>query len=227
MKKYYIYISTVFALLMMPIRIYATNLCDYGLLSDYRSLAKNINVTYSYKMEDDKPVFEVTISNLYEDMYVVDTLTNATYDKSDFTSDNEIIISGYQENSKISYQIYTRVAGCYGKMLTTRYVTFPNYNEFSTDEVCVGAEEFSLCQRWGAVAVDYDTFVAEVKAYKTKKANKNNKIIFNDEKTFWEKVFIFVGNYYVYLVSLVIIIILFISVLKKIFVKKNEFDFKV
>lgn len=227
MKRYFVYVITIFALLMLPIRVSATNLCDYGLLADYRSLAKNINVTYSYKLEDGQPIFEVTISNLYEDMYIVDTLTNATYDKSDFTSENEIIISGYRDNSKISYQIYTRVAGCYGKMLTTRYVTFPNYNEFSTDEVCIGAEEFSLCQRWGAVAVDYDTFVAEVKAYKNKKAIEKNKIVFSNEKTFWEKVFIFVGNYYVYLVSLVVIIILFISALKKIFVKKNQFDFKV
>ena len=162
MKRYFVYVIAIFTLLMLPIKVSATNLCDYGLLSDY-----------------------------------------------------------------LSYQIYTRVAGCYGKMLTTRYVTFPNYNEFSTDEVCIGAEEFSLCQRWGAVAVDYDTFVAEVNAYKNKKAIEKNKIVFNNEKTFWEKVFIFVGNYYVYLVSLVVIIILFISALKKIFVKKNQFDFKV
>ena len=69
--------------------------------------------------------------------------------------------------------------------------------------------------------------MAEVNAYKNKKAIEKNKIVFNNEKTFWEKVFIFVGNYYVYLVSLVVIIILFISALKKIFVKKNQFDFKV
>lgn len=227
MKKYFIYVLVIFTLLIMPNQVSASSLCDYGLLADYRSLAKNINITYSYKLENGEPIFEVTISNLYDDMYIVDTLTKAVYDKSDFTSENEIVIGGYRDNTKISYQIYTRVAGCYGKMLTTRYVTFPNYNEFSTDEVCVGAEEFSLCQRWGTVGVDYDTFVAEVNAYKRQKNLQKNKIIFENEKTFWEKVFTFVGNYYAYLVSLVIILILLISALKKIFVKKNQFDFKV
>ena len=227
MKKKIIYTLIFFALLIMPNKGFAASLCDYGLMSDYRSLAKNINITYSYKMENNEPVFEVTISNLYEDMYIVDTLTKATYDKDDFTSDNEIVISGYPDDKKITYQIYTRVVGCYGKMLTTRYVTFPNYNEFSTDEVCIGAEEFSLCQRWGAVAVDYDTFVAEVKAYKEEKALRQELITFDKKKTFWERVFTFIGNYYAYLVSLVIIIILLISALKKFFIKKNQFDFDV
>lgn len=224
--KNYVRALIIVALLFIPTKINAASICNPGLLADYKSLAGNINITYSYKLEKGKPIFEVTISNLYNDMYVVDKLTKKTYDKADFNSNNELIIGGYRENSKIRYEIYTRVAGCYGKLLTIRYVTFPNYNEFSTDEICVGAEEFSLCKRWGAVAVDYETFVKEVKKYKEKKAEKK-PIIFEKEETFLEKMFAFVGEYYIYLVSFAIALVLLVAVLSRRRYKRNQFDFKV
>ena len=227
MKKYYIYVFIIFTLLLMPNMVSAAGLCEYKLLSDYRSLAGNVNITYSYRMEDGKPVFDVTISNIYDDMYVKDVLLDKTYTEKDVDANNEIVIKGYRDDLQLKYQIYTTVAGCYGQLLTTKYVTLPNYNEFSADEACVGAEEYSLCQRWGAVSVDYETFIAKVAAYKERKAAQGNEIVFNKNKTLLEKIFAFVGNYYVYLVSLIIIIILGIAALKKIFLKKNQFDFRV
>lgn len=227
MKRQYIYLLIFFTILFTPKTINAASNCDYKNLSDYRSLAGNINVTYSYRMEEGKPVFDVTISNIYDDMYIIDTYQNKQYTKKDFTSDNELIIKGYPDDLTLRYQVYGYIFGCPNQQLITKYVTLPNYNEFSTDKACVGAEEYSLCQRWGAVSVDYEEFLSKVQAYKERKKAQNNPIIFDDEKTFWDYVFTFVGNYYVYLVSLVIIIILLTAAIKKTFIKKNEFDFKV
>lgn len=227
MKKYYIFFLMVFTLLLMPNVVSAEGVCDYKTMSDYRSLAGNVNITYSYRMEDDKPVFDVTISNLYDDMYVKDVSLNKKYDKSNFDSNNDIVITGYIDDVQLKYQIYTRNVNCYDQLLSTKYVTLPNYNEFSADAVCIGAEEYSLCQRWGAVSVDYDTFIAKVKAYKERKKSAGEVIDFKHDKTLLEKIFSFVGSYYVYLVSLIIIIILIIAALKQIFLKKNQFDFNV
>lgn len=227
MKRCFIYVLTVFTLLIVPKEIVYASYCDVGISSDYKALAGNIDITYSYTMENGQPIFDVTISNLYEGMYIVDTLTEQKYTQKDFTSDNEIVIDGYRDGSKISYKIYVTVSGCYEQLLTTRYVTLPNYNEFSTDEVCKGAEEYSLCQRWGAVSIDHDTFVKEVEAYKERKNAKKDEIVFDDEKTFLEKILIFIGNYYIYLVLVVIIIVLILAGVKRMFAKKNQFDFKV
>lgn len=227
MKKVYICIAFVFTMLFLPQIVSAKGLCDNRDLLEQRAKARNVNVSYSYTMENGEPIFSVTISNLFDDMYVVDKLSGKIYQPKDFTTDSELIIKGYRDDQKITYMVYTTVYGCYGEQLITLYASIPNYNEFSADKVCVGAEEFSLCQRWGAVSVDYDTFVAKVKAYKEQKAAKLTPPNFEQEKTWLDYVFSFVGKYYVYLVSLVIILVLLISALKKVFVQKNEFDFKV
>ena len=138
-----------------------------------------------------------------------------------------MIIEGYRDDSKVRYAIRSKGHGCNNATLITLYATLPNYNEFSADEICIGAEEFSMCQRWGAVSADYDSFVAKVKAYKELKENPLYPTEFKKEMTWLDYVFEFVGKYYVYLVSLVIIIVLLISALKKVFVQKNEFDFDV
>ena len=227
MKRDYIYMLMIFTLLFLPRIVSAAPLCDYRTLTEQRDKARNVNLTYSYKMENGEPVFAVTISNLFDDMYVEDKLTGKVYHSDKFTTETELIIDGYRDDKKIRYVVYSKAFGCYGKSLITLYATLPNYNEFSADEVCIGAEEFSLCQRWGAVSVDYNTFVAKVKAYKEQKETPLYPPDFEQEKTWLEYVFEFVGKYYVYLVSLVIIVVLLISALKKIFVQKNEFDFRV
>lgn len=227
MKRVYIYITFVFTLLFLPNIVFAASLCDNRVLLEQRDKARNVNISYSYVMENGEPIFSVTLSNLFEDMYVVDKLTGKTYHSDKFTTDGELVIEGYRDDLKIRYVVYSKVYGCYGESLINLYATIPNYNEFSADKVCVGAEEFSLCQRWGAVSVDYDTFVAKVKAYKEQKANSISTPVFKQEKTWLDYIFSFVGKYYVYLVSLVIILVLLISALKKVFVQKNEFDFRV
>mgnify|MGYP003311858602 CR=1 FL=1 len=91
-------------------------------------------------MENGEPIFSVTISNLFEDMYVVDKLSNKVYHSNNFTSDSELVIDGYRDNHKITYVVYSKVYGCYGEQLITLYASIPNYNEFSADKVCIGAE---------------------------------------------------------------------------------------
>jgi hypothetical protein len=235
MKRYLMLLSIVFLLLALPEKANAAGLCENKTLSDYRSLAGNINITYDYRMVDGRmalldgqPIFDVTISNIYDDIYIVDTSTNKTYTYKSFSSETELIIKGYKDNQKIKYQIYTSATGCYGQLLTTRYVTFPNYNEYSADEICKGAEEYSMCQRWGAVSGTYEEFVAKVTTYKE---NKNKPIpeekIPSQFATFMEKVFKFIGDYYIFLVAGVVIIILVVAAIRNISVRKNQFDFKV
>lgn len=230
MKKHCIYIIMIFVLLLMPKMVYADGLygiCDYKDLSDYRALANNVNITYSYDMVKGEPIFSITLTNLSEYMYVTDVYRNKTYYNSNFTKENELTLTGYTNNQKVKLQIYTRDGGCSDQLLTTKYITIPAYNKFYSDEVCDGVEEYSLCQRWAAVSIDYDEFVAKVTEYKEKKFAREEAINFKNKETLLEKIFTFVGEYYAILVCGVIVIVLIIGAIQKIFLKKNQFDFKV
>lgn len=228
MKRYLTLLSVTILLMILPIKVSAAGLCENKVLSDYKSLASNINIYYTYSMQDGKPVFDITLSNIYEDIYIVDTTRNKTYKYKDFTSDYELILKGYTDNQTVKFQIYTSTKGCYGQLLSTRYVPLPNYNEYAKDKICVGAEEYSLCQKWGAMSLSYDEFVSKVEKYKESKnkppveEKEENKIL-----TFLEMIFKFVGNYYVFLVGGIIIIILIIAAIRNVSVRKNQFDFKV
>lgn len=228
MKRYLIFLSIMLLLSLIPNKVLAANLCENKVLSDYRSLASNINITYTYKVENGKPLFDVIISNIYDDIYIVDTIKNKTYTYKNFTSETEIVLKGYSDGQTIKYQIYTSATGCYGQLLATRYVTFPKYNEYSTDAVCKGAEEYSLCQRWGTISGTYEDFVSNVNKYKESK----NKVKYEEPKpvkakTLMELIFSFVGKYYVFLVAGVIIIILIVAAIRNVSLRKNQFDFKV
>lgn len=228
MKRYLIFLGIALLLSFIPNKVSAASLCENKVLSDYRSLAGNINITYAYRMENEKPMFDVTISNIYDDIYIVDAIKNKTYTYKNFSSETEIILKGYSDDQTIKYQIYTSATGCYGQLLSTRYVTFPKYNEYSTDAVCKGAEEYSLCQKWGTMSGTYEDFVVKVTKYKENK----NKVIYEEPKptktkTLTELIFSFVGKYYVFLVSGVIIIILIVAAIRSISLRKNQFDFKV
>lgn len=226
MKRYLLYMAIVLSIWIIPSGVEATT-CDNRVLSDYRELASNINVYSNYNMVDGEPVFYITFTNIYEDMYIVDKTNNKTYRYKDFTTDTELTIDGFKEDQRLTFQVYVSVSGCYATLLTTKYVTLPNYNEYSTDPVCVGAEEYSLCQRWGSISGTYETFVASVEAYKEKK-NTVTTVTENEKTLTWkEMLFQFVGKYYVYLVSTIILVILMLAALKSMSVKKNQFNFKV
>jgi len=226
MKKY-VWVICAIALFALPTRVSAA-MCENRNLSDYKSMATNINTHYTYRWVEDKPVFDVTLSNIPEGTYVIDTSTGLRYTIRQFTGDLELTITDYAPNQTIKYQIIADFPGCYGQQLHVITVKLLEYNEFSADPVCKGAEEYSLCFRWGPMSVSYDKFVEKVEAYKIKKAEKIAQSKFPARQdTLWDTVLKFVGAYYVYLVGAIIFIIIIIAVVKNISAKKNQFDFKV
>ncbi len=228
MKQYGIYIVVLLTILLIPHSVHAE--CTNKEIADYRDMAGNILVYTNYTMENNEPKFNIIITNLSSKFYVVDETDSKyprTYRFKDFTTDNELTLKGYSDNQRRIFKIYSATATCDGQYLATKYVSIPNYNEFASDEVCVGASEYSLCQRWGAVNVDYDTFVSQVNAYKASKKPPEEPAPVEKKETWKDIVLRFIGNYYVYLVSGVVIIILILAALKSISVKKHQFNFKV
>ena len=226
MKRYVLWIF-LFALFILPEQVNGSA-CDNRTFSDFRSLVSNINIYNSYRWEDDKPIFDITISNIPDYVYIVDTSTGKKYDYKQHTSQFELVIRGYQPHQRVVFQFYSDYPGCYGQLIDTRNVTLPPYNEYSTDPICAGVENSPLCARWANTPRPYDKFLEKVNEFKNKEQEKlEREAMRTQTKGFWDKMLDFVGEYYIFLVGIVIVIIVIIAIIRKIAMKKNQFDFKV
>ena len=230
MKRYLIYMVTIFTIFLVPKvwNVEAIGLCDNKVIADYRELFSNINIYSDYTIVDGQPTFDVTITNIPRNVYVEDVTTGETYKYASFTTENELIIKGYKENQKLTYRFYMEAEGCYGQVMGSRYVTLPNYNENSNDPLCEGIEEFSLCQKWGASPVSYNDFVSKTNEYREKKRlQQEQKIKEKVDDSFKTKVLNFIVDYYIFLIGGIAVIVLLLVALKTWATEKNEFDFKV
>lgn len=230
MRKKLIYIVVAIVLFIIPskINVKAVNLCENRTIADYRELFKNVKLYSDYRMVDGRAVFDVTITNIPNNVFIEDAVTGKMYSYANFTTENELIIKDYKENQKLTYRFYMEESGCYGQVLGTRIITLPNYNETSTDPLCEGIEEFSLCQKWGAISGTYSEFKKRANEYREKKGltSETNKPQQTSE-TFKNRIIAFIGSYYIYLVAAVAIIVLLLIALKTWATEKTEFDFKV
>lgn len=178
--------------------------CEYSQIAKLKSYVTNVNISYSYKLEGNTPIFNVTLNNITPDMYFIDNKTGKTFFYSD-TTDGEITISGYIGDGG-KYNFFSSKSECYGVKLGTKYYKFPSYNVYYGSNICDGISEFSLCQKWVSVNYDYYTFNTLVNEYK----DSLNKIDDNEpqihKKTILDSIIEFYTKNYVYFLASVIVI---------------------
>ncbi len=224
MKRYLIYMAILYGLLFMPYRVQALS-CDNRTIAEYREFTNNIKITTDYVMQDGQPVFTIIFNNIHSGIYVRDETTHSMNIYREFDEGGQLTLEGYRADQKRTFAFY--LDGCYGSPLATRYVTLPAYNAYADDQACSGIEEFNLCQRWAKVSVSRETFLEKTSEYRENKFKQPEPEPEVKEDTWQEKVLKFIGKYYVYLISGVIIFILLLSAIKILSVKKHQFNFKV
>lgn len=230
MRKYLIYIVFTFILFTVPgkVTVKAASSCDNRTLVDYREQIKNIKIYTDYRLVDGRALFDVTITNIPFNVYVEDVTNEKTYKYESFTTQNELIIKDYLGNRKLTYRFYMETPGCYGEVLGSRVVSLPNYNRRVNDPLCEGIEEFNLCQKWGTVNVSYSDFERRTSEYREQKGLENpNEQEEIPQESMKNKIINFIGEYYIYLVAAVAIIVLMIVAIKTKAEERSEFDFKV
>ena len=67
-------------ILLVPFSIKAVN-CDYQDLSRYQQLASNINFSYDYIETNNSVTFNITVSNMPDELYIIDTSTGNIFSK--------------------------------------------------------------------------------------------------------------------------------------------------
>ena len=218
MKKLWLFII----MLVLPISVFARARigCDYSVLSKLKKYASNVNIIFDYRIENNEAYFNVIISNLISDIYVLDESSGKTYS----SNGGDVVISNIHGVKNIKYKILSKNAACSDELLITQYIKLPVYNKYSTDPLCDGLDNYNLCYTFIDTNLTYDEFKEMVEAYRTKKPEKQEEVVKNEYvKTDWEKFLDFLIKYGIFIAAALAILITIISVRRN---RKNKFDFK-
>lgn len=207
MKNMYCSVALLIVFLCIP---FSVNACSSSDKINYSKLASNINYRYTYQENGDNVTFNVTFYNIPENFIIVGD-NEYGYSGSELTINN--LYSGMNR-----FNIETNLNGCGGISLYTKYVDLPYYNPYYNDPLCVGIENYQLCNKFTTknLNISYEEFKKKVTEYK-----KN--IIVDDElktkvvtKGFYDKlVDIYTKYYYIFLPVIIILCVSFIIYRRK------------
>ncbi len=155
-------IIIMFLMLLIPLMKVNGYYCTFGETSLYKDMAANINVSYDYVEKNNDVSFSVTLTNLRQELYIVDTTNDKKYE---YELD-EIVIDGYKAGQTIKYDVYAAAEYCSGTYLYSILLNLPFYNKYYKDDICVGLENYAYCKKWYNHKLSYDEFKKKVNDYK-------------------------------------------------------------
>lgn len=150
--------------------------CTNEKRTELQTLASNITTSYTYTEANGTITFQIRLSNIYNGFSIKDTKNDVTYPYRG----SELVISDLKPNTNYRFDVYTNDISCDESVLYSHYVTTPHYNPYYSDPVCIGAENYSLCQKWSNVTISYEKFVQEVEEFKKE---EEVPIIYEQEKS--------------------------------------------
>lgn len=221
MKKRIIILLIV--LFIIPINVMAVSRvsCDYSVLSNLKKFAGNITYSYDYYIKENQAYFNITVSNITSEMYIVNKKDNKKYEYKQ-TNNGELVINDVTDTEKMTLEIYSNNSECPNEMLAAIYINLPVFNKFSVDPLCEENKEYKLCKRFLKTSVSYDIFVKQINKYiedKNKPQEEEKEIKQTKEK----------ADMFDLLIRFLPLIII-VMVIAAIYIinqrKKNSFDFK-
>ena len=160
MKKYGKFLMLLGLFVMLPITVKAE--CTDEEMAKWKSLAQNVNVSYDAVEKNGKTNFSITFSNLTRDLEIYDSDNKKMYS----TSKKEYVITKTKASKTYRFDIYAKHDYCGRVSLYTIYADIPPYNKYHKDDICLGIENYSLCQKWVLIKYSYDDWKLKVKQYK-------------------------------------------------------------
>ena len=191
--------------------------CDYQRLAELSRLASNVQFSYTYDLSQGL-TFTLYVTNLTSDIYVIDDYGNRFYgsgEKSLLYSAADV--SGFQNGDRIAFNFYSNDNNCKNEAITTRYVSFPYYNAYSTLDECKLHPNFKYCQLWLDVSdMNYEKFKSEL----NKHLSTSETIVHAPEPNPMDEIFAVFNQPYVKVVGIIllciVIFVLLIFIFKKI-----------
>lgn len=185
----------IFILLMLlPISGKALS-CDNSEQARLRKLATNVNTSYEYVEDGENVTFNVTLTNITSELYVVDSVTGNRYS---YNGTNEITITGYKHGTNIRYSIYPSKEDCTRGYLTVKYVNLPYYNKYYKNELCKD-KKYNICSKWRKVELTEEQFKKKI-AELDREAEKKNEENVQTKNTIFDNIASFVFKYYPFII---------------------------
>lgn len=245
MKKLKAFIFTLMLFFVSSSYVYAE--CDATELNTLRSAATNVRASYEemralldpseYTPPDGTSAegyeayytfFRVYVTNLTEDLYI-EVHNDANGETKTYTyedSDNGTVTFDWADiylMANYTIRVYSSDnTNCSGTELYTLYLTTPRFNQYSTYDLCEGAEDFYLCYEYLSIPddVSFGRFVELIERYKNGQIDDDgNKVEEPDEGNGFIQ---FLGEHYVAIIIIAIVIIAAGVTVTVIIVKKQR-----
>lgn len=219
MKRYVKLIMFLFLLVIIPVHGSAEE-CDFSTKAKLKKLASNISTSYVPIEQGNKVTFDITISNIYPNLVVIDPKTGNEYRYD--TSRNiphQITLSGYASDQTYRFEVYADKENCSEESLNIYYVTLPAYNPYYKDDLCKGIEDYKLCNKWLKHSLTRDEFVKEITAYKAS-LNQPEKQVQKKQKE--NSMLAFIKEYYYVFIGLGVLGIGYVIYVRR---KRDSFGF--
>lgn len=205
MKKYLAF----FLILLFP--IFADAQCSSERLIELNKIANNINLSYTYEVKDMDALFQITVSNLTEDVYLYSEDENITVSGKG----EKIIDQKIPSGKSLIFVVYSNDASCKGEALSSKYLNLPHYNYYSEYGYCKVYPEHKYCQKWfDPSTLSRTEFDKEMYSYMNKKAEKEQSSKEEKEKTkldkiieIWNENRIIIISAFVLIISLTVVLI--------------------
>lgn len=199
--KRYLFIFTFICLLFIPGKVSAR--CSDQEIIRLQKIANNIAYSKTYRENNGRMVFDITLTNVTNDVYLYDFINR----RNIYASNQPITLYGYGDGKTVSYTVKSNYGSCRGEVIKTISVTLPAYNSYYNDPLCDGIS-FKLCNRWyNTQNLSYDDFVKQVKAYRKKLEAVEEPVVEPEQKPTWQSLLLTMfTEYYIYLFIPIIII---------------------
>lgn len=203
MKKFYF----VFLLLILLIPLKTSAIhevtdarCTASLKTSLKTLANGLNYRLSRNEGNGTITYTGYLLNTDESLLLTDTSDNPYSD----------IIEGIKQGSKIVINVYASdKTYCNGYKITTLTINAPYYNKYSKDDLCIGNEDYFLCEKYAKIDLSKYEFEKEMKTYSLSKKYEDKVIepIVEDNHF---NIIEFFKNYYLNVIAVVVLLIVFV-----------------
>ena len=194
--------------------------CDYTTKARLKELASNISSSYVPIETENGVTFQVTITNIYPGLIVRDVSNGEEYRyDANRSRPSEVTITDLQPDQTYQYDVYSDNPSCSDIILNVYYVTLPAYNAYYKDTLCIGIENYSLCNRWLKHSMSFEEFEKGVSEYRE---SLNQEVPKKEEQTRLNPVLQFIRDYYYVFIGLGILGIGYVVYVRR---KRDSFGF--
>lgn len=200
----------IIGMIILPFITHAE--CDYQRKAELSRIAGNVKLAYEYDVSQELK-FSVIITNITNDIYLVDGLGTTFSGSSEMTH-------RYRDGQTIRYTIYSNDANCRGEELLTQYISLPYYNIYYDYSSCKLHPEHQYCKMWSDTrAVSREKFEQVMYAETLKK----NITSVNEEEneSFVDNILDFINEHkFIIIITGVVILIIVIGLIIRRHIRK-------